>query len=230
MVKKSLVSLAVVAVGSVVFSMPAMAALVSIANHSFETHNLFTNSSPIGNFNFSIVGWQATGTAGTFEPSTPGNSFGNDVFTQDVPDGFNTAFNNNSSSPIWQVLTTTLAADTTYNLSVEVGNRLDFSLGLHSLELHAGGTILDSASASPSIGEFATASLTYSTAVGAPIGSALEIWLVNNGGGDQVNWDNVQLDAVAAVPAPSAMLLFGSGLAGLVFWRMRGKQTASARS
>jgi len=45
----------------------------------------------------------------------------------------------------------------------------------------------------------------------------------------QVNWDNVQLDAVSGNPAPipesSIMLLLGSGLAGLAFWRLRGKQT-----
>ncbi len=35
--KKSLMSLAVVAVGSVVFSMPAMAVPITITNHSFET-------------------------------------------------------------------------------------------------------------------------------------------------------------------------------------------------
>ncbi len=64
----------------------------------------------------------------------------------------------------------------------------------------------------------------HSTAnVGDPdIGSALGIWLVNDGG-NQVNWDNVRLTAddrysgePAVTPEPATIALLGIGLAGLV--------------
>lgn len=67
---------------------------------------------------------------------------GVDIFTQDVPDGSNTAFSNGGD--IWQVLRATLAAGTTYNLTVEVGDRTDINLPSHFLELRAGGIILAS--------------------------------------------------------------------------------------
>ena len=74
--------------------------------------------------------------------------------------------------------------------------------------------------ASPSNGQFDIASLSYSTVISDPIGSPLEVWLTSSGGGgsNQINWDNVQLDAVEVsnVPAPSALLLMASGLVGLV--------------
>lgn len=205
--KKVLVALAVAAVGSVIFSMPAMAAPISITNPSFEVEDL----AGIG----AITGWINLPGSGTFRPSAPGTDY-----TLAVPHGTNVAFNNRGS--ISQVLSVTLAADTIYNLSVEFGNRIGFDNASGLLELRADGVTLASTSASSPEGQFSTVSLSYSTVLSDPIGKDLEIWLIRTAGSPQANWDNVQL---AAVPAPSAMLLFGSGLAGLAFWRLRGKQT-----
>ncbi len=206
-------------------AVPIEATPITISNPSFEIQNSFTNFTLKGEFNFTIVNWTAGGgSQGTFRPSTPSNNFGTLVYNVDVPDGLNVAFSN--AGTILQVLSAILQANTTYTLTVDVGDRLDLSLPSHSIQILAGGNLLGSASASPINGNFATATVVHTTSLGdLEIGSALEIRLVNNGG-VQINWDNVQLDATL-IPEPSTYLLFAVGILGIIGMSYRQRKKAA---
>ncbi len=213
-----------------------MAVPISILNPSFEDHNPLTGGSR-GLWNKSIVDWQTTGgLSGTYQPSTPGNTFGEDVFSVDVPAGLNTAYSMDET--IYQVLGDSLTADTMYTLRVDVGDRFAYNLPSHSIQLRAGVHTLGSAGVIPADGNFAEASLTYTANVGDPgIGELLGIWLVNSGGGKgyQVNWDNVRLTAAgsqfgetSSIPEPDTIALLGIGLAGLAGAEVRRKRKKNA--
>jgi hypothetical protein len=123
-------------------------------------------------------------------------------------------------------LPTALQNDTTYELRVEVGSRLDgyFPTG-YRVALFAGSTLLSSESSlNPAPGDFDTSLVTYASGALNPLaGQALRIELFS--AGSQANFDNVRLDASqgagAPVPEPGTLLLLGAGLAGLVRRRSR---------
>jgi hypothetical protein len=64
-------------------------------------------------------------------------------------------------------------------------------------------------------GSWEDVTLTY-TAVAADVGKFLGIGLVSNLNNNQVNWDDVTLDATAA-PEPMTMVLGGTGLLALAY-------------
>lgn len=138
-----------------------------------------------------------------------------------------------------QVLSTDLAANVLYTLSVAVGNIASGTglppfdgLGFYNLdgfpgyriELLAGGVVLaadDNGLTGISEGAFLTSTLQFSTTVGhAQVGSPLSIRLVNLHDSDvagvrglEVDFDDVRLDA-SPVPAPAPLWLIGGlGLA-----------------
>jgi len=185
---------------------------IPIVNPSFEVPTV----SGLNGWAVYLEGWENNGSAGVWQPSP-------DLLT--VTDGVNAAWV--SSGYISQVLTTTLAANSTYILSVDVGVRSNFTVfgpTLYAIQLLAGGVVLvqDNSSLSPTPGTFATSVLTYTSGAAEPlIGQNLEIRLVELA--NQVSFDNVRLtDPPNEVPEPATLALFGSGLVGLaVMFRRR---------
>jgi hypothetical protein len=95
---------------------------------------------------------------------------------------------------ISQVLTTTLQGNSTYTLSVDVGHRLDGNATNYTIELVAGGNVLNSVtgnSGSITAGSFATQSVSYTSAATVTAGQQLEIRLIS--AGSQGDFDNVTL-------------------------------------
>lgn len=127
------------------------------------------------------------------------------------------------------LLTGTLAAYTTYVLSVEFGDRTDLNNGNPALRLGLGSTtgasyLTPTISLTPATinGGWVTWSQTFTTGA-APVGmgQALRIELVNQGvgtaglGNAQMISDNLNLTA-EAIPEPSAALLGGLGMLALL--------------
>lgn len=187
----------------------AGATAINVNNHSFEASVLAKGTNNVG-----IVGW-VNSTGGAFHPNIgPTGSFSNPV-----PDGVNTAWLNGGSAT--QQLAATLAADTTYTLMVEVGDRRDNVFPGYSVALLAGGTVLASESALKPNDGFLTSVVSYTTAGSSPLfGRPLAIRLTANA--TQVNFDNVRLDAspVSAVPEPGIWALLMAGI-GVVARRCR---------
>lgn len=200
--KKTLLSLFLTA-GSLA-GMPAHAALVNVANHSFEDQVLADGVNVVG-----IAGW-GNSSGGVFNPTTAS-------FTT-VPDGVNTAWLNGGSAT--QTLVTALTANTAYTLMVDVGDRNDWAtFPGYSVALLAGNTVLASESSLTPNNGWLTSTVNYSAFAGNPLlGSALTIRLTSNG--TQVNFDNVRLD-VSPIPEPEtyALMLAGLGLVGFAVCR-----------
>ena len=136
---------------------------------------------------------------------------------------------------IEQTLTSLLAADTHYELSVEVGNiqtcgalnaNFDFDLeGFpgYRIEVRAGGELLasDDDGLSPLEGEFETSSISFTTGPSPPQeGQALVIRLValnqaTGGGNLEVDFDDVRLHATPVAPAPLPWLALLPLMAGI---------------
>lgn len=218
----------------------ARADLVPIVNAGFEDT---TGQSSFNEFTFGVpVGWQAhdpnsiAGPGvfwGTLEPN------GTDFFNSTAPEGdlvtilFNSQREGDGEYGLEQTLGATLQANTSYVLSVEVGNiasgfatdgtfyNLDEFPG-YRIELLAGGVVLSTDLNSLTIaeGEFATSTIQFSTGTShAQLGQNLGIRLVNlnvipdgftqaTSPDLEVDFDNVVLQA-NAIPEPSAFYLFG---------------------
>jgi len=207
--KLLIISILTLSVG--LLTMPAMADGVAIQNASFETTNPLTSTCAGAGcaFNFGpIPGWTITGVGGSFEPSST-------FLNLPLPDGNIVAFSNGGT--ISQTLTSSLLADTTYTLSVFIGNRLDGLNSTYTIALDAGSTQLCSFSGSSATvtpkGGFADETCTFNSGSTFPTGL---LSIILSAGGPQVDFDNVSLSATPVSEASSAALT-GSGLLLILF-------------
>jgi hypothetical protein len=204
--KLLIISILTLSVG--LMAMPAMADGVAIQNASFEDSNPLTmhTSTCTGACAFNagpIPGWAMTGAGGSFQPSST-------FLNLPLPDGNIVAYSNGGT--ISQVLTSSLLADTTYTLSVFIGNRLDGLNSTYTIALDAGSTQLCSFSASSATitpkGGFADETCTFNSGSAFPTGL---LSIILSAAGPQVDFDNVSLSATPVSEASSAALT-GSGL------------------
>lgn len=230
------------------------AALLNVVNPSFEDDPNNFNEFFLGEPN----GWTLIDPGGIASAQdTPGTltATGSPFYNSGAPDGDNVAILfigedvGTTEFGLGQVLADPLAANTRYQLSVEVGNiqsgaaqsGTSFDLSGfpgYRIDLLAGGVVLASASddinAPIAEGEFATVILEHiSSAAPAQLGQALELRLTNlnlsnpafTGADLEVNFDDVVLDASpTGIPLPASwtLMLLGAGLA----WRRQ--QTSRA--
>jgi hypothetical protein len=183
----------------------ASAAPVSIVNAGFESQ-IIGDSVAV----FNIDGWSNSGDSGTFNPDAG-------AFAAGAPEGDNVAFSSVGGPTISQVLAATAQANTSYTLTMLVGNRLDALFGGYQTELWAGATMLaqDDGSQTPTDGQFLLSTVQYFVAAGdAVAGSALEIRFRSLG--YQAVFDDVKLDATERVPEPALLALLGLGGAAAV--------------
>jgi Tol biopolymer transport system component len=175
----------------------------AITNAGFESLTLACSPSPFC-YQGSVPGWTITlgaDVVSTWKPSA--FSF------PSIPEGVNVlaignGFGGGSAS---QVLSSTLQANSTYTLRVDVGNRADYPFSLYTIELLAGTTVLASSAntVAPEEGAFLTDTLVYNVGAGhAALGQPLAIRLSATGrtaSGSfeaQTNFDDVRLSVESA--------------------------------
>jgi hypothetical protein len=154
-----------------------------------------------------MPGWTVVGSGGLFQPSSS-------YFNLPLPDGNIVAYSNGGS--ISQTLAVSLIANSTYTLSVFVGDRLDQLFSNYSIALMAGSTNLCTfagSNASITPGTFADETCTYHSGATVPPGN-LEIVLAS--AGTQTDFDNVSLKV--NVPEPGILALFSTGLLCVGFY------------
>jgi hypothetical protein len=202
----SLLLLAILALSFI--AAPAHADTIAITDPSFESPLVppITGCGGTCAFTASIPGWMISpgGIAGQFQPGSSA------FFTVPLPDGNTVAYSNGST--ISQTLSATLAPNTTYTLSVDVGRRVDASLTNFEIDLLAGGNIFAFQTFSNGFtpGTFALESLSFTTGANVLPGQQLGI-AFSNPFPVQLNYDNVQLSA-SPVPEPGSLALLATGL------------------
>jgi hypothetical protein len=192
---------------------------VTVQNASFESTNTLNLSCGVPTnclFNTGpIPDWTTAGPgqAGSWQPSTT-------YLNLPLPNGSIVAYSNGGT--ISQILGVIVQPDSTYTLSVYVGDRLDGLVANYSIALDDGSTTLCSTPTASNgaikPGTFADVTLTCST--GATVAPG-DLAIVLTSGGPQIDFDNVALDAVQT-PEPASYLLLCIGLGSMiVFFRYR---------
>ena len=177
---------------------------VTVQNASFETSNPLTSGCGAGcAYNLGpIPGWTTSaGQSGSWQPSAT-------YFNLPLPDGNIVTYTYGTLSQDLGAL----LANTTYTLSVYVGDRLDGASGNFLVGLLVGGSsACSSGGASSAIGGGLFAQETCSFTTGSAPAGDLSVFLASTGGG-QGNFDNVSVSTSNSVPEPSSIQLLGAGL------------------
>jgi VCBS repeat-containing protein len=161
---------------------------ITIENASFDAQLLAD-----GGYTTSPPGWTVSGVAGDFNPSTAYFSSGNGT------DGANVGYVDSVGASLSQVLSTNFSSTLNYHLTVDVGRRIDYSVPQsYTVELFAGATLLGSFTSVQ--GDNDAWGTAHVSVVGANFAAAdgQSLRIVLNGGGAQVNFDNVRLTATSA--------------------------------
>lgn len=184
-----------------------------VQNASFETSNPLNISFSGGPYNLGpIPGWNSSGVAGSWAPNSSEFSA--------IPDGSIVAYTNDGS--ISQTLTgSSVQPNSSYTLSVFVGNRLDgySGNGNYTISLDAGSTTLCSFtgnSASITAGTFADETCSYQSGSIVPSGD-LSIVLTSNSSGAQLDIEEVSVSDPVSTPEPGSLLLVSVGLFCVLF-------------
>lgn len=219
----------------------ALAIPVPVDNNSFENPSL-TGGSPPGNYTLvappdwalTTVGGGSSGGVWNPLPSISGQDGNNVAWIVDngILGQWLMATSPSGSNP--------LAANTTYMLTADVASRNDLPGGTYQLALVAGdplgntgpsahGKILYESDPLTPSATLTQEKISY-TVLASDLGggyNTLGIWLVANQPGTPntiILFDNVSVNATAAVPEPMTLLLLGSGLVGLAAMRRRIKK------
>jgi hypothetical protein len=232
----------------------ASATAIAVQNFSFET----PDEGVSGASNDSVANW--TGSVGspssflfgTYAPVNPTQYISNGLPTgnglaagQIVPDGKQAAFIAGTDT-LSQNTAAIFADNTLYTLQVYIGNRRDTSFVTGgAIALTANGTVINAAKTSFTStddpdGKWVNLTVSYSTTTGAGdpfLGQTIGIALMDTDAShsDEVDFDNVRLDAISSctagaaacngggggVPEPITLSIFGAGLAGIAAMRRR---------
>lgn len=221
-------------------SVAANATSVTINNYSFETTSVSLsadgNTTNSGKGNGTFNGWNFSipnsGTFADFGIENPGSGEYTGASGSGTPsgaNGTNVAYLNQSNSGLSTSIfqdVGLLQANTTYTLTIAIGQRFDrvngsVQIGLlngasGATDIWTAGTLLNSTTGVSSVaGTFQDFQVTFTT--GASVSNDLYIAARYIGDGKiQASLDNVRLDATAAVPEPSsyaALAGFGALLA-----------------
>ena len=226
----------------------AYSASISIVNPSFENDFAATplpndwveydpHGTSVGTGNYAV-----TTTADAYNPPGPVPPDGDNVAWTFLTSEFGQAAGSGDPAGLEQILSSTLTANSHYELSVAVGNPQSYfstrsdrywnneNFPGYIIQLLAGDTVIAEDINSVLIGEgdfgISSLSLTVDNSHAALLGMALGIRLLNqntNVPGEfmdlawasAVDFDNVQL-SVSAVPVPAAVWLFGTALIGFI--------------
>ena len=221
----------------------AQASPVTILNYSFETPTLANDgNNPVANTNpWNSWGWfKTTGVSwqdfGIENPSVGEYTGATGSGTPSGADGINVCYLNQNATGgavvnIFQDIGT-LLPDTTYTLTVAIGQRFDRVNGSATIGLidttsananpWATGTLESSTTGVSSVaGSFQDFTTTFTT--GSTVTGDLYVGAQYVGNGTiQASVDNFRLD-VTTVPEPGTMALAALGGASLLFWRRRSK-------